>query len=152
LQRSQGAELEINGQPLPGWQLSVAYNVLDSDFKDPDDPLYGATPAGSADWQFAMFTSYELQSGPLHGLGVGASFFDIPERGLSPFQRGTLDGYQRVDLHFFYKGLSKIELQLLIRNLRDERYVEGADRIGALAQFGSPRAALLSVRYSSKPQ
>jgi hypothetical protein len=34
----------------------------------------------------------------------------------------------------------------LIRNVLDERYVEGADRAGSIAQFGSPTAALLTVR------
>lgn len=148
LQRSQGAELEVNGEPLPGWKLSMAYNVLDSEYKDRNDPLYGAKPGGMADWQYAMFTSYELQSGKLRGLGAGATLFAIPERGVSPFQPGTLDGYERVDLHLFYTGLSDVELRLTIRNLFDERYVEGADRIGAYAQFGAPRAALLSMRYS----
>jgi hypothetical protein len=32
-----------------------------------------------------------------------------------------------------------------MRNVRDERYVEGADRPGAIAQFGSPPAWLLTV-------
>lgn len=150
LQRSTGAELEINGELLPGWKLSLAYNILDSDFKDPNDPLYGAKPGGMSKWQLGAFTSYELQSGPLHGLGVGASLFAVPERGLSTWQRGTLDGYERVDLHVFYKGLPAVEFRLLVRNLLDERYVEGADRIGGIAQFGSPRAALLSMRYSPK--
>jgi TonB-dependent siderophore receptor len=148
LQRSQGAELEINGELLPGWKLSMAYDVLSSKFKDPNDPLYGAKPAGTANWQYSMFTSYELQSGALHGLGAGLSLFAIPQRGLSTYQRGTLDGYDRVDLHLFYKGLRDLEFRLTVRNLMDERYVEGADRIGGNAQFGSPRAALLSVRYS----
>jgi TonB-dependent siderophore receptor len=148
LQRSEGAEVEVNGEPLPGWKLSMAYNVLSSEYKDPNDPLYGARPGGMADWQYSMFTSYELQSGKLRGLGAGATLFAIPERGLSPFQPGTLDGYERVDLHLFYTGLPDVEIRLMVRNLFDRRYVEGADRIGALAQFGSPRAALLSVRYS----
>jgi TonB-dependent siderophore receptor len=148
LQRSQGAELEINGEILPGWKLSMAYNILDSDYKDPDDPLYGAKPGGMSHWQYGLFTSYEVRSGSLHGLGAGVSYFAIPERGLSPFQRGTLDGYERTDLHLFYRGLPDLEFRLTLRNVFDKRYVEGADRIGAYAQFGSPRALLLSARYS----
>jgi iron complex outermembrane receptor protein len=146
LQRSEGFELEINGQPLPGWNLSAAYNRLDSNFEDPRDPFFGATPGGAADWQASLFTSYELQSGPLQGFGVGATAFAIDDRGLSTFSRGMLDGYERVDLNFFYKGLPRWEFALLIRNVLDERYVEGADRAGAIAQFGSPTAALLTVR------
>lgn len=147
LQRSQGIELEINGQPLPGWNLSVAYDRLDSEFKDPRDTFFGAKPGGSADWQLGLHTSYELQSGPLEGFGIGSTVFAIDDRGLSTFVRGTLDGYERVDLNLFYKGLQSYEFALLIRNVLDERYVEGADRASALAQFGSPTAALLTVRH-----
>jgi iron complex outermembrane recepter protein len=147
LQRSDGIELEINGEPLPGWNISAAYNWLDSEFMDPRDTFFGAKPGGSADWQLGMHTSYELQSGPLKGFGIGATLFAIDDRGLSTFVRGTLDGYERVDLNVFYKGLSAYEFALSIRNLFDERYIEGADRSNALAQFGSPTAALLTVRH-----
>lgn len=146
LQRSEGFEIEINGQPLPGWNLSVAYNRLDSAFKDPRDPFFGATPGGTADWQAGLFTSYEVQSGPLQGFGVGATVFAIDDRGVSTFSRGMLDGYERVDLNLFYKGLPSWEFALSIRNVLDERYVEAADRTSAYAQFGSPTAALLTVR------
>jgi iron complex outermembrane recepter protein len=151
LQRSQGAELELNGEPIRGWKMSLAVDTVRSEYKDPNDPLYGAKPGGMANWQFSTFSSYELQSGVLHGLGAGMTIFAIPERGLSPFQRGTLEGYERVDLHLFYTGLRNLEFRLLIRNLLDARYVEGADRIGGNAQFGSPLAALLSVHYALKP-
>lgn len=146
LQRSEGFELEINGQPVPGWNVSFAYNQLDSNFEDPRDPFFGATPGGAADWQVGMFTSYELQSGALKGFGAGATVFAIDDRGVSTFSRGMLDGYERVDLNLFYKGVPSWEFALLIRNVLDERYVEAADRPGAYAQFGSPTAALLTVR------
>jgi iron complex outermembrane receptor protein len=147
LQRSEGFEVEVNGQPLPGWNLSVAYNRLDSEFKDPRDAFFGAKPGGTADWQLGLHTSYELQSGPLQGFGIGGTLFAIDDRGLSTFVRGTLDGYERFDLNLFYKGLPSYEVALLIRNVFDERYIEGADRATAIAHFGSPTAALLTVRH-----
>jgi len=146
LQRSEGFEIEINGQPLRGWSVSASYNRLDSEFKDPLDPFFGAQPGGTADWQAGLFSSYEVQSGPLQGFGVGGTLFAIGDRGISTFTAGTLDGYERFDLHFFYNGLPSCQFQLLIRNVLDERYVEGADRTSAIAQFGSPTAALLTVR------
>lgn len=42
LQRSEGFELEINGQPLPGWNVSVAYNQLDSNFWHAHDHFDGS--------------------------------------------------------------------------------------------------------------
>jgi outer membrane receptor protein involved in Fe transport len=148
LQRSEGFEIEINGRPLPGWDLSVAYNQLDSEFEDPRDAFYGAKPGGTADWQLGVHSTYELQSGPLQGFGFGGTLFAIDDRGLSTFVRGTLDGYERLDLHVLYNGLPSYEFALLIRNVLDERYIEGADRASAIAQFGSPTAALLTVRHN----
>lgn len=149
-QRSDGYEVEINGQPLPGWDLSLAYNrLVESAFRDRSDVLlFGTKPGGAPDWQLGLYSAYELQTGPLRGLGLGATFFAIDERGVSPFEQRQIPGYERIDLHAFYRGLKNVEFNLLVRNVTDERYVEGADRKNNYAQFGSPTAALLSIKYS----
>lgn len=146
LQRSDGVELEVNGEPLPGWNVSFGGILLDSEFVEEDDPFHGSKPAGAADWQVGLFTSYELQDGPLEGLGLGGGLFAIGDRGISTFQAGgELEGYERVDLKAFYNGFEPFKVALQVRNLFDEKYVEGADRTGAYAQFGAPRAVLLTV-------
>lgn len=148
LQRSDGFEIEVNGRPLPGWDLSLAMNVVDSAYKDRRDPFYGKQPGGTADYQVGLYSAYEIQAGPARGLGFGASFFAIGDRGVGTFVTGTIPGYERLDLHAFYRGIKDVEINLLVRNVTDETYIEGADRPGAIAFFGSPVAALLSVRYS----
>ncbi len=148
LQRSDGLELEVNGEPLPGWRLSLAGTLLDSEFIEGTPETLGNSDTGTADWQTGLYTSYELQSGPLQGLGVGVDLFAIDDRAVVPEEPGTLGGYERVDLQAFYNGFEPFEIQLLVRNVFDERYVEGFDREGGFAQFGSPTAALLSVRYA----
>jgi iron complex outermembrane recepter protein len=147
LQRSEGAEIEINGQPLPGWRISGAFNWLDSEFKDPLDPFFGVKPGGTADWQVGLFSSYEIQSGPLHGFGFGATLFAIDDRGVSTFVAGTLDGYERLDLNLFYKGLPSWDFALSVRNVLDERYIEGADRTSAYGMFGSPTAFFMTLSH-----
>lgn len=151
LQRSDGFEVEINGRPLPGWDISLAYNQVDSDFEDRRDPFFGIQPGGTADWQLGLYSAYELQNGALKGLGFGATLFAIDDRGVSTFVPGTIPGYERLDLHASYKGFKNVELNLVVRNVTDERYIEGADRANNYAQFGSPTAALLSVKYSLAP-
>ena len=145
LQRSKGYELEVQGRPLPGWDISLAYNRVNSEFKDRLDPLFGAQPGGTPDWQIGLYTAYELQSGPLEGLGLGATFFAIDDRGVSTFNLGTLPGYERLDLHLSYTGIEDTRLQLTLRNVTDEEYIEGADRPGGIAFFGAPRSILFSV-------
>lgn len=148
LQRSTGAEIEVNGQPLPGWDVSLAWNTVNSDFKDPRDSFYGQQPGGSANWQVGLYSAYEIQRGVARGLGFGATVYAIDERGVSTFVPGTIPGYERVDLHLFYKGFRKFELNLVVRNITNETYIEGADRPGAIAFLGSPTAALFSIKYS----
>ncbi|WP_420466051.1 TonB-dependent siderophore receptor [Panacagrimonas sp.] len=148
LQRSEGFEVEVNGRPVPGWDLSLALSRVDSEFKDPDDPFFGNQPGGTADWQVGFYNAYAVQAGPLRGLGAGLTAYAIDDRGVSTFQTGTIPGYERLDLHAFYKGFKDVEINLLVRNLTDEHYIEGADRRGAYAQFGSPTAMLLSVKYT----
>ncbi len=77
-----------------------------------------------------------------------ARSYAIDERGVSTFVTGTIPGYERLDLHAFYKGFRNIELNLAVRNVTNETYIEGADHPGAIAFFGSPTAALFSVKYS----
>jgi TonB-dependent siderophore receptor len=146
LQRSEGVELEVNGEPLPGWQVSFAGTVMSSEYVKQDDPFHGSRPLGVADWQVGLFTSYELQRGPLQGFGLGVGLFAIGDRGLDPSTDTNLDGYERVDLSAFYDRFEHFKIGLQVRNVLDETYVEGADRPGAYAQFGSPRAALLTAR------
>lgn len=64
---------------------------------------------------------------------------------MSSFEEGTLEAYERV-LHAFYNGFKHLKLALQLCNVFDERYVEGADRVN-FVQFGSPAAALLTIRY-----
>lgn len=148
LQRSTGIEIEVNGRPLPGWDVSLAWNTVNSDFKDPRDPFYGFQPGGTANWQLGLYSAYQIQQGAAKGLGFGATFYAIDDRGVSSFVTGTIPGYQRLDLQAFYKGFRNIELNLVLRNVTDETYIEGADRPGAIAFFGAPTAALFSIRYA----
>ncbi|WP_293397859.1 TonB-dependent siderophore receptor, partial [Nevskia sp.] len=147
LQRSDGVEVEANGRPLPGWDISLALNRVVSEFKDRKDPFFGHTPGGSARWQAGLYTGYELQAGPLKGFGIGLTGFAIGERGVSTFVPGTIPGYERLDLNAFYKGFRDVQIDLTLRNVTNARYIEGADRNNGLAQFGSPTAVLLNLRY-----
>lgn len=148
LQRSEGFEVEVNGRPLPGWTISLAYNQLDAGFEDPRDPFFGFQPGGTADWQMGLYSAYEIQSGMAKGLGFGATLYAIDERGVGGFNVGTIPGYERLDLHAGYTAFENVEINLLVRNVTDEFYIEGADRPGSIAFLGSPPAALLSVRYT----
>lgn len=148
LQRSDGIELEINGILQPGWNLSFGGVLLDAKFlgnKD-EDPNAGRAPEGAADWQLGLFTSYEFQTGSLRGLGAGLGFYAIDDRGIRN-QDNLLEGYERVDVSLFYNRFENTQIALQVRNVFDKTYVETAYDAAGPASFGSPLAALLTVRY-----
>jgi outer membrane receptor protein involved in Fe transport len=121
-QRADGFEVEVNGEPLPGWQLSFAGILLDSEFI----------------------------TGSLQGLGFGAGLYAVDDRSVSEFEPGKLEGYERVDLQVFYNGFRDLSIALLARNVFDEKYVETLSGAGSGNTFGSPTAYLLTVRYDFK--
>ena len=149
LQRSDGFELEMFGEPAPGWKLSLSGILLDSEFIERTDPSFGTSPRGVADWQVGFYTSYELQSGPLAGLGVGAGLFAIDDRSVGSagtISGGLIDGYERVDLQVFYNRFDAFTASLQVRNVFDETYVENLADLGQLNQFGAPRAVIFTLR------
>lgn len=147
-QRAKGFEFEINGQPARGWDVSLSYiNLIDAKHSNRFEPDYNASIAGAADWQLGVYAGYEIQGGALQGLGFGVTRFEIDERGVHPASQAMIPGHERYDAHVFYKGIKDIEVNLTVRNVTDEVYVEGADRPNSYGQFGSPTAALLSVKY-----
>ncbi|MGH8611844.1 MAG: TonB-dependent siderophore receptor [Gammaproteobacteria bacterium] len=147
LLRADGFELEINGEPLPGWNLSFGGILLDSEFIERDDPNFGNSPTDAADWQVGFYTSYELQTGPLQGLGAGVGLFAVDDRPVSESLKGTISGYERVDLQAFYNGFKPLRVSLQVRNVLDEKYIESLFDECSANHFGAPIAALLTVRY-----
>lgn len=131
----RGFEVEINGQPLRGWNVAAAYNRVESDFS-------------ISDWQLSLYTDYEIQHGALRGLGFGITGISLDDRRVNLYSPELLPGYERIDLHAFYRGWKQVEVNLVVRNVTDEVYIEGADRSSSYATFGSPLAAQLSLRYT----
>jgi TonB-dependent siderophore receptor len=145
LQRADGLELEINGAPLPGWNLSFSGILLDAEFIERDDPNFGNSPRNAADWQVGLYTSYESQSGPLKNLGLGAGLFAVDDRPVMASSSGTIDGYKRADLHTFYNGFEHFRISLQVRNLFDEDYLESLGDPSSVNYFGAPTAVLLRL-------
>lgn len=151
--RTEGMELEISGSPYPGWRLAAAYTWMDNEFIEADDPYYGLSIDGSVDQQLGLYAQYEFQQGPLRGLGIGATYLHVGERhfvntDIADYAQVDLEGYDRLDLNFSYKGVPDWDINLLVRNVTDETYIESAASRWAGNFFGSPRAMLLTAKYN----
>ncbi|MBX3302866.1 MAG: TonB-dependent receptor [Nitrospira sp.] len=147
-QRHQGVEFDVNGQPIPGLNLSANITYLDAKITEDNDlTRIGSRPVRVPRSYFGqVFATYQLQSGPLQGFGFGGGvyFQDGFEVGL-PNQFRT-NGYQRVDAMLFYRGNKRYDVTINIRNLLNEKYIEFPNLIHGQNIFGAPITAVGSVR------
>ena len=149
-QRTRGFEIEAFGEILPGWNVALAYSYLDAKVtEDGDDALAleGTPLAGVAQNQFNLFTTYEIQEGPLRGLGGG---FQIFHRGEVPLifngpPESIESGFWTLDINLFYRDIfDGVDLRAAIENVTDERYVPAPFSYNNFI-FGAPLNATVSV-------
>lgn len=143
-QRSRGLELDAQGELLPGWDVYSSLAFIDSEYVEgqfdgypsPFGPKLGAS----------LYTSYELQEGPLRGFGVGGGVV-YKHRGTIRPLYGTaagayftdlFDDFTEVDLRVFYRGQENWYYQLGVTNLFNELYY-------------SPEGQDLSIDYGISP-
>ncbi|MBD1908989.1 MULTISPECIES: TonB-dependent siderophore receptor [unclassified Leptolyngbya] len=125
-QQSQGIELNVAGQILPGWNIVAGYALTDA--RVTEDNLIeegnqlNNVPRNSA----SLWTTYEIQSGGLQGLGFGLGLFYVGEREGDLGNTFELPDYLRTDAAIFYRR-DRLRLGLNFENLFDIDYYETAD-------------------------
>ena len=117
-QRSQGIELDITGEILPGWNVTAAYAYTDAEVTEDN-----ATPVGNRlpnvpENQASLWTTYKIQAGDLEGLGFGLGLFYVGAR------QGDLDNsfemgdYFRTDAALYYQR-GRFNAAINMRNIFD---------------------------------
>jgi iron complex outermembrane recepter protein len=125
-QRSRGIELDIAGEIVPGWNLAASYSYTDTEILDDNRTNFNGKQLQNVPRNaFGLWTTYELQSGSLKGLGVGVGFFNQGERQGNLINSFTLPGYWRTDASLFYRR-ENFRAALNVQNLFDKEYFEGA--------------------------
>lgn len=125
-QRSQGIELDVAGEILPGWNLTASYAYTDSKIVEDSRPEFQDKQLQNVPRHaFGLWSTYELQSGSLKGLGFGLGVFTQGERQGDLRNTFTLPSYLRTDASIFYRR-DKFRAAINIQNLFDENYYEGA--------------------------
>ena len=142
-QVSQGLELEVTGEILPGWNVLAGFSLLDSEIEESDAVAEGGDIRNVPDTSANLWTTYEIQSGDLAGLGFGLGLFFVGDRAGDAANTFTLDDYLRTDAAIFYRR-DNLRLGLNIRNLFDvDYYASSVDRRGAIP--GDPFTVIGSV-------
>ncbi|MEM8641041.1 MAG: TonB-dependent siderophore receptor [Cyanobacteria bacterium P01_G01_bin.54] len=102
-QRSRGVELDVVGEILPGWNIIASYAHIDAEVTEDNTVTVGNrlfnTPQNSA----SLWTTYEVQSGDLQGLGLGVGFNFVGEREGDLANSFQVDSYFLTNAAIFYK-------------------------------------------------
>lgn len=145
-QRSTGAELDVQGTPLPGWRLVLTYAYTNArqtegvDITDVRDERLAHVPTQAA----SLWSAYSFESGALRGLTAGGGLFLSSEREATFPNTFELPGYVRLDLMAAYVW-KRWELQLNLDNVTDTRYYDSVTSFTlGLAPF-APRSLVVSL-------
>ncbi|ASC71018.1 TonB-dependent siderophore receptor [Halomicronema hongdechloris C2206] len=126
-QRSQGIELDVAGEILPGWNIIASYAYTDAEITDDNTFPEGNSLFGVPKNAASLWTTYELQRGDLQGLGFGLGLFFVGERPGDLANSFEVDSYIRTDASVFYQR-DNWRAGINIQNLFDIDYIESASR------------------------
>lgn len=129
-QRSRGIELEVGGEILPGWNIITSYAFTNAEISE--DPVFeGNQVGGVPEHQASLWTTYQIQSGILEGLGFGLGLFYVGERPGDSSNTQTLDSYFRTDAALYYRR-NRFNAAINVSNLFDSDYALGGGGIFAV--------------------
>lgn len=138
-QTNHGIELEFNGRPAPGVDLSAAYSNALVNNHD------GTLPVGMPQQHFNLWASYRVQAGPLRGWGVAGGVL-ARSASRSELSDGSayfaLPGQAQVDANVSWQG-AHWTVRLGVRNLFD-RDLHDAEFDGIFVPLHRGRSILLS--------
>lgn len=146
--RSTGFELDVQGEPIPGWTFISSYSYTDARIsEDTNADKIGQDLENVAPHMYKLWMNYELQSTALKGLGIGAGFRYISERAADDgIDVQKLDAYNIVDSRLFYRT-DHWTASVAINNVVNTKHILGSQSY-TRAMPGAPRNLSLSFNYS----
>jgi iron complex outermembrane receptor protein len=124
-QRSRGVELTVQGEILPGWNIIAGYAYTDARITQDNTLPEGNRLRNIPENAINLWTTYEIQSGDLQGLGFGLGLFFAGERQGDLGNTFQLPSYWRTDVAIFYKR-DRFHIALNVRNLFNVDYFDSA--------------------------
>ena len=123
-QRSQGVELDISAEILPGWNIIANYAYTDARVTQDNVIPVGNGLAGIPEHSAGLWTTYRLQEGNLAGLGFGLGLNYVGERPGDLANSFRLDDYWITNAAIFYER-NDFQLALNFKNLFNTEYIQG---------------------------
>ncbi|MBE7385498.1 MAG: TonB-dependent siderophore receptor [Leptolyngbya sp. SIO1E4] len=117
-QRSQGIELDVTGEILPGWNVILSYAYTDAEVTEDNTFPEGNRLPNVPENQASLWTTYTIQEGDLEGLGFGLGLFYVGARQGDLNNSFELEDYLRTDAALYYRR-DRFNAAINFRNLFD---------------------------------
>lgn len=142
--RSRGIEFDVAGEILEGWNIIASYAYIDAEVTEASFVPEGNTPDNVADHTASLWTTYEIQSGVMEGLGFGFGLFYVNNRPGDFDNTYELSSYLRTDAALFYRR-DNWRIALNIQNLFDVDYIRYSEGFREANTPGEPLSIVGSV-------
>ena len=130
-QRSRGIEFDISGEILPGWNVIAGYAYTDAEITRDNPSTVGNQLNNVPRHALNLWTTYEIQSGSLKGLGFGLGAFYYGDRQADLGNTVELPSYVRTDAAIYYKR-DNYRAAINIKNLFDTDYFVSAQNVNRI--------------------
>ncbi|MEH1845502.1 MAG: TonB-dependent receptor [Nostoc sp.] len=125
-QRSRGIELDVAGSILTGWNIIASYAYTDAKITQTNTIGQLGNQLNNVPFNSAsLWTTYELQTKSLQGLGFGLGLFYVGDRQGDLANDFKLGSYLRTDASIFYRR-NNLRLGLNFKNLFNVNYIEAS--------------------------
>jgi len=142
---SFGAELDVSGQVVSGWQLIGSYAYTDTEIVDDDnESVEGNSLLEVPEHSASFWSTYEVQSGTLRGLKVGGGVFFVGEREGDRTNSFQLDSYTRIDATLSY-GHDNWRAGVNLKNITDTEHAVATSGAFGKIHPGAPITAIGTV-------
>lgn len=125
-QRSRGFEMDVAGEPFPGFRVIAAYAYTDARITQSDFGTQGNIPANVPTNTGSIWGTYEFQKTFLKGLGFGLGIIGVGSRPADNENTVTLPSFVRTDAAIYHRRWRPFEIAVNFRNLFDIRYWEAS--------------------------
>ncbi|HEU0273218.1 MAG TPA: TonB-dependent receptor [Candidatus Udaeobacter sp.] len=147
-QRSRGIEFDTSGEPIPGWRVIANYAYVDARvINDPDGSNTGHRLPSVPENSGGMFTTYEIRTGLLRGLGFGGGVYLSGPVEFDIENSGNLAGWAQTDAVVYYQR-NRFRAQLNVKNLFDNQFYFPNSFSGFEVQRAAARTFIGSIKYA----
>lgn len=120
-QQSRGVEVEVIGNPFPGFNFVTGYGYNDNEFKKADPKFVGKRAVGTPKHVGNVWLSYTILNGAVKGLGLGAGVMYVSDAFYDQANTFILPAYTVIDATIFYNR-PKYRLSFKANNIAGEKY------------------------------